>query len=227
MSAIDGRDRILGRIRSSLGVSTDDAQRRVHIQKRLFGHPKSIVPAAAMRPAPELISAFRKALEGQSATISEAMSAADIPVLIGRFLRDNNLPAKLRMGDDDYLVRAPWQNEPTLERLHGAAEPEDEVSLSTAIAGAAETGTLFLVSGTDNPTTLNFLPETHIIVIKETDIFGAYEDVWQRIRDTYCSRTMPRTVNMISGPSRTADIEQTIIMGAHGPKRLHVIIVKS
>ena len=99
----------------------------------------------------------------------------------------------------------------------------------TQPAYAQQTGKVyrigFLTSGADNPTTLNFLPETHIVVIREKDILGSYEDAWNALRKLYGARAMPRTVNLISGPSRTADIEQIIVMGAHGPRRLHVIVV--
>jgi L-lactate dehydrogenase complex protein LldG len=85
---------------------------------------------------------------------------------------------------------------------------------------------LFLTSGEENPTTLNFLPDTHIMVISKQDILGSYEDAWNALRKVYGARTLPRAVNLVSGPSRTADIEQIIVMGAHGPRRLHVIIVE-
>ena len=90
---------------------------------------------------------------------------------------------------------------------------------------AAETGTLFLVSGPENPTTLNFLPEAHTVLIKSSDIVGSYEEAWDRLRAIYGKGALPRTVNLVSGPSRTADIEQTIVMGAHGPRRLLVLIL--
>ena len=106
------------------------------------------------------------------------------------------------------------------------AEPMDRAALSRAIVAAAETGTLFLVSGADNPTTLAFLPETHIVLIDARDIVGSYEEALA----IGCARSMARArcrarVNLISGPSRTADIEQTIVRGAHGPRRLHVLIL--
>ena len=97
--------------------------------------------------------------------------------------------------------------------------------MSRAVVAAAETGTLFLVSGTDNPTTLNFLPEAHTILIAASEIVGSYEEAWDRLRAIYGQGTLPRTVNLISGPSRTADIEQTIVRGAHGPSRLLVLIL--
>ena len=82
-----------------------------------------------------------------------------------------------------------------------------------------------LTSGPDNPTTLNFLPDTHIVVVDAKDIAGDYEAVWQRLRERFGAGLMPRTVNLITGPSRSADIAQILILGAHGPRRLHVLIV--
>jgi L-lactate dehydrogenase complex protein LldG len=55
---------------------------------------------------------------------------------------------------------------------------------------------------------------------------GSYEEAFDRLRAIYGEGVLPRTVNLISGPSRTADIEQTIVRPAHGPKNMHVIIVR-
>ena len=89
----------------------------------------------------------------------------------------------------------------------------------------AESGTLVLTSGVDNPTTLNFLPETAIVVVDAADIAGDYETVWDRLRAETGEAPLPRTVNWVNGPSRSADIEQTLLLGAHGPRSLHVIVV--
>ncbi|MFX8828968.1 LUD domain-containing protein, partial [Acinetobacter baumannii] len=77
----------------------------------------------------------------------------------------------------------------------------------------AESGTLVLTSGRDNPTTLNFLPEYHVVVVEASDIAGDYETIWNRVRAAYGKGTMPRTVNMVTGPSRSGDIEQTLLLG--------------
>ena len=79
-----------------------------------------------------------------------------------------------------------------------------------------------LISGAETPTTLNFLPDTHIVVVRGEQVVAAYEDGWDRLRDR---GAIPRTVNFITGPSRTGDIEQRIELGAHGPRRLHIILV--
>ena len=149
-----------------------------------------------------------------------------MPAAIADYLRSHNLPQALRHGADPLLKKLPWKKgAPSLRLSEGRADPADEVSVAHAFAGVAETGTLILLSGPDNPTTLNFLPETHIVVLESGDLVGTYEEVWTRLREKFGEGEMPRTVNMITGPSRTADIEQTLELGAHGPRRLHVIIL--
>ena len=128
------------------------------------------------------------------------------------------------MGDDKRLAAMPW-GETQIEMKHGAADGSDAVSVVHAFAAVAKSGTLVLTSGADNPTTLNFLPETAIVVLDAADIAGDYESVWGRLRSETGEAPLPRTVNWVSGPSRSADIEQTLLLGAHGPRFLHVIIV--
>ncbi len=107
----------------------------------------------------------------------------------------------------------------------GASDGTDETGLSHAFGAIAETGTLMLTSGTDNPTTLNFLPENHIVIVDAAEIKGDLEALMSELRKTYGKGEMPRTVNLVTGPSRSGDIEQKIILGAHGPRALHVIVV--
>jgi L-lactate dehydrogenase complex protein LldG len=83
-----------------------------------------------------------------------------------------------------------------------------------------------LISGAQTPTTLNFLPETHIVVVRCDQVVATYEDGWDRLRAAAKTELLPRVVNFITGPSRTADIEQHIELGAHGPRRLHIVLVE-
>lgn len=93
------------------------------------------------------------------------------------------------------------------------------VAVTACIAAVAETGSVLMASGPEHPTTLNFLPETHIVIVRTEQIVAHLEDAWARVTE------MPRALNLITGPSRTADIEQTLQLGAHGPRRLHLLIV--
>jgi len=217
------RERILSAIRSKLGVRGDEAGRRGLARTRIDRAPAGIIPARAQEERAALIRRFTAALESQGATVERLKKRAEAPEAIAALLRGLNMPLQLRMGDDPLLDSMPWDATP-LELKHGAAEASDFTSLSWAKCAAAETGTLFLASGPDNPSTLNFLPEIHIVMIAAEDIVGPYEEAWGKIRQIHGRGKMPRTVNLISGPSRTADIEQTIVMGAHGPRKLVVFI---
>jgi len=219
------RDLIFGSIRRSLGVSGKEATRRKAVADRLAQHPAGIVPARGQLPANERLALFRAMLEAANGSVEEIAEAADVPSAIAALLRRHNLPMEVKRGADPRLAALPWERERTLDVSVGASDGKDLVALSHAFGAAAESGTLMLVSGADNPTTLNFLPDTHIVVIEAKDVAGDYETLWRKLRETYGDSLMPRTVNLITGPSRSADIEQTLILGAHGPRRLHVIVL--
>lgn len=223
---MSARTEILSKVRASLEASAGDAKRREEIRRHLHAHPRHPVPErVAGKDHDALRAIFRQQLQNSSATVIESEGSDGVPAAISDYLRNNNLPQRIRAGDDSDLANLPWGSAPSLEVSHGAADPDDTTGLSRAVAGVAETGTLMLASGPDNPVTLNFLPETHIVVVKESEIVGGYEDGFDRIRERFGLGTMPRTVNLISGPSRTGDIGGRIVMGAHGPRRLCVIVV--
>jgi len=218
------RDAVLGKIRRSLGVTGNEIPRNATVDDRLRRAPKGVIPARGQLPAAERVALFVRMAEKVAASVARVAQAKDLPAAVVDYLRSNNLPATLRMGDDSLLADLRWDETPIVVS-RGAAIDDDAVGLSRAFAGVAESGTLMLASGSDNPTTVNFLPETHICVVKAEDVVGDYEAAWDRLRAMFGKGQMPRTVNMITGPSRSGDIEQTILLGAHGPRRLHVLIV--
>ena len=215
------REAIFGTIRKSLGAPAEDRVRQVAAETRMMLHARGVVPARAAVSGSAAMVPFVARLKAASITVSEAAHLSDVPRLAAEYLRANNLPACIRMGADPDLAGLPWAAAAPLEVMNGRAEGTDEVSLSKAFAGVAESGTLVLMSGPNNPTTLNFLPDTQMVVLRAADVLGGYEDVWDRLR---AAGPLARTINWISGPSRTADIEQTLVLGAHGPRRLHVIL---
>jgi L-lactate dehydrogenase complex protein LldG len=223
---VNSRDTILASIRRSLGVAGTEQPRREGVADRLRDRPQGIVPARGQREPHARVELFRTMMELASGTVEEIARADDVPAAVSAFLRAHNLPFVVRRGSDPRLEAMPWARERTLEVAVGPSDGGDLVAVSHAFGAAAETGTLMLTSGADNPTTLNFLPDTHIVVVEAEDIAGDYESLWQRLRKTFGPGTMPRTVNWITGPSRSADIEQTLILGAHGPRRLHVIVIE-
>lgn len=221
---VQPRERILARIRGALGVTEDDAERRVTVQRRLSAPPSGTIPERSRQSSSALVAQFCERLEQQATVVKRVPDPADLPATIAEILKGANLPARLRSGADPFLAGLPWAKAPSLEIASGRAEPGDAVGLAKAWAGLAETGTLVLLSGPDNPTTLNFLPDTQIVVIEAKDIAGPFERIWTEARRRFGDRSLPSTVNLVSGPSRTADIEQTMILGAHGPRTLVVLV---
>ncbi len=224
-TAEEARAAVLDRIRAALGVASLDRARLAAVTRRLERHPRGTIPSRAKRSGEERVALVTDMLTKEGADVSRVATPGEAVGAIASYLGTCNLPPQIRMGADPVLAALPWREAWDIECSFGRAEPRDKASLSRAVVAAAETGTLFLVSGADNPTTLNFLPEAHTILIAASDIVGSYEEAWDRLREIYGEGILPRTVNLISGPSRTADIEQTIVRGAHGPKRLHVVIL--
>jgi L-lactate dehydrogenase complex protein LldG len=222
---LSARDEILATIRRSLGVTGTEAIRRDIVAERLRRAPKGVIPARGQLAGGELLALFRAQAVAAFSTVVDVESASDVPEAVAGFLRGHNLPADLRMGDDPRLRAMPWSGT-SLEVAYGPSDGRDLNAVSHAFGGVAETGTLIMTSGPENPSTLNFLPDNHVVVVAAKDITGDYESMWDRVRAPYGRGRMPRTVNMITGPSRSADIEQTLLLGAHGPRRLHIVIVK-
>jgi L-lactate dehydrogenase complex protein LldG len=217
---------MLAQIRSALSRRSSDAERRRGVEERLARPPAPLLPQRARLPVAERIAQFERLLGAQGTNAIAAAEKALIPTAIADYLRGHDLPLRLRKGADAYLSALPWPEAGDLTLAEdGPADPEDQVGLSRAIAGVAETGTLVLASGPDNPVTLAFLPETHIVVLSREAIVGSYEDAIGLLEAQLGPGEMPRTLNFVTGASRTGDIGGRIVMGAHGPRRLAVVIV--
>jgi L-lactate dehydrogenase complex protein LldG len=219
------RATILASIRAALCANPEDESRRRAVEARLAEPVRHIVPARSRRPTPELAEAFKAFLRSQGTDLIAVAEPGEIPGAIAGYLRAHDKPLRVRRGSDPYLAALPWRSEPELAVEEGPAKPDDGAGLSRAVAGVAETGTLMLASGPENPVTLAFLPEVHLVVLRKEAIVGAYEDALALVEAELGASILPRTLNLVSGPSRTGDIGGRIVMGAHGPKRLAVILV--
>ena len=221
----EARDEIIANIRRSLGVSGRERPRRSQVEARLAAAPRGLIPERGQVGGEARAALFRHMAESSLASVGEVADAGEVPGAVAAYLRDHSLPATIRMGADPRLADLPW-GATALEVSRGPSAGDDLNGVSHAFAGVAETGTLALVSGPDNPTSLNFLPDNHVVVLHASDLVGDIEEVWGRVRAAYGRGSMPRVVNFVTGPSRSGDIEQTLILGAHGPRRLHVILVR-
>ncbi len=212
---MSARENILGRIRTSLRREAGDGAAAL-VRAHLSAHAISPRPPIAG----DLLARFREKALALSTSISEAADWQDVPAVAAAYLSANKLPMNAvcwkALGDLD------WARDGVSMQARPARE-SDLVGVTEAFCAIAETGTLMTLSGAHTPPVTSLLPETHIAVVRVSQIVPSMEEAWQRLRET--PDYPPRAVNFISGPSRTADIEQTLTFGAHGPYRVHVILV--
>jgi L-lactate dehydrogenase complex protein LldG len=231
----EARSHILATIKTALGRDRLNPETRRGLEARLADPKANVIPARA-KLGPngahkELIERFLEETGRADATAEHLATLTAVPAAVARYLAAAGLPARLKAMPDPVLKALSWSetapsSAPGLTVAYGPAAPADAAGLALAAAGIAETGTLMLVSGPERPVTVNFLPETALVVLFAETIVGAYEDAWNRLRARAGGGPfMPRAVNLITGPSRTADIEQTLLLGAHGPRRLHILVI--
>ncbi|MCW5773573.1 MAG: LUD domain-containing protein [Rhodospirillaceae bacterium] len=207
----------------------NDAAAKVGVESRLAKREPNIVPARAqVENRKAALAQFTAMATEAAATVAVAHTMIDLPGVVTDYLRSHNLPMRAVAAPDPLLDAARWERRKTLDIRRGRAEAFDEVGISVAWRGVVETGTLVMTSGEATPTTINFLPETEIVILPIDRLVGSYEEALAPLRGDGTrdgKHGLPRVVNFITGPSRSADIEQTLQLGAHGPRRLHIIVV--
>jgi len=177
------------------------------------------IPRRGQAEGPARIAMFVKEAEYAKADVVRLKAVTNIPQEMRRILAHVEA-VKIKAAPHPDLMALDWAG---VDIAYGRGVGDDRVGLSVAYAGVAETGTLVMRSGADAPTTLNFLPDVHVVVVRAADLEANYEAVWARLGAD--GERLPRTVNWITGPSRTADIEQTMLLGAHGPRKLIILLV--
>lgn len=203
---MSAREDILQRIRTVLGEA----------QHAPLVHANGPQPAAYPDPVDRFIDCATRL----ASTVTHVTSRADVPYAVAHYLHEFNLGKTAVCWPE--LLDLEWITS-GLNVTAREVEPEDEIGITGAFCAIAETGTLMLCAGRDTPAALSLLPETHIAVLDARRIVNTMEDAWVLLRRE-CGE-LPRAVNFVSGPSRTADIEQTVTLGAHGPARVHVVVV--
>lgn len=215
---MSARDRILARARAAASGAADP-DRAARVAERIAHPPVPGAPHQGASHGPQRLTQFMQKAEAVSATVGRVSSLSELPKSLAHELRKRNLPASVRVGADPIFAGLDWG---AIDLSHGVGRLEEPATLSRAAFGIAETGTLALASGPDNPVTLTFLGETHFAVLKVEDLCGGFEDFWAAWRK---SGLDPRTLNLVTGPSRSADIGQVLQLGAHGPIALHIFLL--
>ena len=214
---MSARENILRRIREANGREAGEAAgRRIAIRKKLDDRSRGPLPTMAWEPVPH----FKERCIAMMSTVSEVESLDGVPHALASYLKANQLPATGVCWPEFAALN--WAGSGlTIEAR--ASHAEDKLGITGVFCALAENGTLMLLSGETTPATTSLLPETHVAVVPFSRIVRTMEDGWDLLRRE--RGVLPRQVNFISGPSRTADIEMTLVLGAHGPFRVHVILV--
>lgn len=214
------REDILGRIRANLGRTAANA---IPAQAAL----EAALAAPTPGPQPRLdtqrdalLARFRAKSEASTSTVDRVASRAEAPAAIARYLAAQQLP--LQAVVQPAVADLDWSGAGLKVAARGAVDA-DLVGITGCFCAIAETGTLMMCSSPDSPATVSLLPETHIAIVEASRIVPYMEDAWNLARREL--GRLPRAVNFISGPSRTGDIELTIVLGAHGPYRVHLVMV--
>lgn len=209
---MNAREKILGRLRDARPADDSSA---IKVQQHLAWHPRGPLPP----PPTDLVAHFVERALKLSSDVLKAAERTEIPGLLATYLAERALPLSGVCWPQ--LADLPWDAAGLTMQIRPASNL-DLVGVTGAFCAIAETGTLLLLGGEKTPATTSLLPETHVAIVDPARIVASMEDAWALLRSEF--KEPPRTVNFISGPSRTADIEQTVTLGAHGPYRVLLIL---
>lgn len=217
MDTSSARQAIFSRIRKAQNRPEEPTtEEREAVREYIERHSQGPRPSIGS----DLVARFKEQALRMSDTVDEVGSLADVPAAVARYLDDIGVPKAAIAWKT--LSDMQW-GEAGLQVEFRPPRNEDLVGITGAFCAVAETGSLMLLSGPETYSSASLLPETHIAIVSASRIVGAMEDAFALARIEHGD--MPRAINFISGPSRTGDIEQTIVLGAHGPYRVHVILV--
>lgn len=213
---MSARDNILARIRSANAnrlAGTDAAE---SVRARLREHARGPLPKMEW----DLLQRFKASCLAAASTFDEVRGQREVAAAVARYLKENSLPLQGVCWPE--LAGLDWRGA-GLEIEARGANGDDKVGITGSYCALAETGTLMLLSGEQQHATTSLLPETHIALVSLSRLVACMEDGWDFLRSEV--GTLPRQVNFVSGPSRTADIEMTLVYGAHGPYRVHIVVI--
>ena len=218
------RDAVLAAVRKALGRRGASDEARAEALAYIAAHRQGPRPAM---PA-DLVARFTERATDMASTVERIGAVGDIPGAVARYLARLDLPASI--AEQKSLEGVCWPEFASLDwsgaGLRIEARPtdgRDRLGITGCFCAIAETGTLVFTTGASTPTATMLLPDTHVCVVRADRVVSGMEEAFARVRSEYSA--MPRAVNFVSGPSRTGDIEQTIVLGAHGPFRVHILVL--
>ncbi|MGY2373761.1 LutC/YkgG family protein [Pseudomonas sp. SDO524_S393] len=215
---------ILGKLRQSLTGTTPVPD----------NFDEALVTDAYTYPPEQRIAQLRKLMEAVHTEV-HLTTTADWPALLANLLTARKLPNLLIAPTTPHgrRITEHWANNPRLPLLKAYDRPieawkaelfnETSASLTTTLGAIAATGSLILWPTREEPRLMSLVPPVHFALLKASEIHDNFYQVQQQFA---WAQGMPTNALLVSGPSKTADIEQVLAYGAHGPKDLVVLILE-
>jgi len=187
--------------------------------------PVPLRPALAAQEGGAGLDQFVRLAKSLGCGFSFIERIEEAPRVVAALLSGQSLSHDIWLSDDETLAQLQWQEAGLALHADRSRDALDGVvAVTGAVAGLAETGAVVVASSMRHPFALGLLPDVHVVVLSADRVVAGMEDVWPLIRQAGGNR-LPRAVSLVGGPSRTGDIEATLVMGAHGPRALHIVLV--
>jgi len=220
----NARDAVLTRVRKALGKTGDRAAARADAEAYIGAHGHGPRPAMP----PDLVDRFIRRATDMESTVERVADRRGIPAAVARYVDALSLPPMLALQKSHRGVCWPEFTDLDWASAGLAIETrptvgDDRLGITGSFCAIAETGTVVVLAGAETPTATALLADTHVAVVRPDRIVAGMEEAFALVRRE--RGHLPRAVNLISGPSRTGDIEQTIVLGAHGPFRVHILVL--
>jgi L-lactate dehydrogenase complex protein LldG len=210
---MSAREDILGKIARSRGASAGTAK------------PVPLRPALAAKDGAARLAQFCHLALSLGCTIVPVREMRAVPASLAHALSEQNLKGDVWLNDEPQLTALSWQEAGlSIHSERGNDDLDGVISVTGALAGLAETGAVIMQSSAVHPFAMGLLPDVHVAVLRTDQIVAGMEDIWPLARKAGGNR-LPRALSLVGGPSRTGDIEATLVMGAHGPRSLQILLV--
>ncbi len=213
---MNSRERILGRLRRSLNEQPVTAPAPLSVAT----HWQDPAPA-------EWLALFKQNLTDNHAEVIECRQQDWIAVLAERLAEKNIRVLRSGRTDAGEALVAALGTQLDCACVTDALSKNElftqiDAGFSVALAGLAETGTLVVKTGPQEPRTLSLVPPLNIVLLPVSAMQAGFS-AW--VAQGGLPQPLPTNLLLISGPSKTADIQQTLAYGAHGPKELIVLLM--